>query len=101
MIFETLAAMADYVDDKKFNYSSDAAGAKTVLTDAKNTGAKTVIDGFTASGVLTVTSETLTIGGVERTNDPLNHLNQHITGIQDKTPRATVEGNFEDIVYTR
>ena len=44
MIFETLAAMADYADDKKFNFSSDAAQAKTVIADARNTGAKTVID---------------------------------------------------------
>jgi len=99
MIFETLAAMADYVDDKKLNYSADAAGAKTVITDAKNTGAKTVINEFTTSGVMTVTSETITVGGVSRTHDPLNYLNQHVIGIQNKTPRATVEGDFQDIVY--
>ena len=99
MIFETLAAMADYADDKKFNLSSTAAQAKTVLTDARNTGTKTVIDEMTKAGVLTITSETLTVGGVTKTHEPLDYLNQHIVGIQNKTPRKTVEANESGRVY--
>jgi hypothetical protein len=99
MIFETLAAMADWENDKKFNLNADAAQAKSILTDARNTGAKTVIQEMTTSGVMTVTTETITINGVSRTNDPLNYLNQHIAGIQGKTPRKTVDANSTDRVY--
>lgn len=99
MIFETLAAMADYADDQKFNFSSDAAQAKNVITDARNTGTKTVIDEMTKGGVLTVTSETITVAGVAKTHEPLDYLNQHILGIQNKTPRKTVEDNESGRVY--
>ncbi len=98
MIFETLAAMADWQNDKKFDLDADAAQAKSVLTDARNTGTKTVIEEMTTSGVMTVTSETITINGSSRTHDPLNYLNQHIAGIQNKTPRKTVDENSEDRV---
>ena len=98
MIFETLAAMADWENDKKFNLNADAAQAKTILEDARNTGTKTVIDEMTKSGVMTVTTETITVGGVTKTNDPLNYLNQHIAGIQSKAPRKTVDENSTDRV---
>lgn len=98
-IYETLAAMADYADDKKFNFSSDAAQAKTVLVDVDNEGTKTVIDDVTKAGVMDIANETLTVGGVEKVNNQFNNLNQHVAGIQAKTPRKTVEDNSTDVVY--
>ena len=98
-IYETLAAMADIADDKKFNFSSTPAQAKTALQDVANTGTKTVIDEITAAGVMNIANETLTVGGVEKTNNAFNNLNQHVAGIQAKTPRKTVEENSTDVVY--
>lgn len=98
-IFETLAAMADYADDRKINLSSTSTQVKNVLIDVDNTGLKTVIDEMTKSGTMKVVNETLTVGGVEKVNNQLNNLNQHIVGIQGKTPRKTVEENSTDVVY--
>ena len=78
MIFETLAAMADYQNNKAFDFNVDAAEAKTVLSDVRNT---------------------LTVAGVAKTHEPLDYLNQHIVGILNKTPRKIVEDNESGRVY--
>lgn len=99
MIYETLAAMADWANDKKFNLNADAAQAKTTLEDVANTGVKTVIQEMTTAGIMAVANETLTVGGVTKTNNAFNNLNQHIAGIQTKAPRKIVEDNSTDVVY--
>ena len=98
-IFETLAAMADYADNKGFDFSSTAAQAKTVLEDATNAGTKTVIDDVTKGGTIQIESETLTVGTTDKTSNQNDWYNQHLIGLQQKTPRSVVEGNFQNVVY--
>jgi hypothetical protein len=100
MIFETLAAMADYADDKKFNFSSTAAQAKAVLADVKQTSAaKTVIADVTKSGAMQFSNETLIVGGVTKVNNQGDWFNQHMVGLQQKTPRKAVEAASSNVVY--
>jgi hypothetical protein len=99
MIFETLAAMADYADDKKFNFSSSAAQAKATLEDVKSVAAKVVVGDVTKSGVMQYSNETLTVGGVVKVNNQGNWFNQHMIGLQKKTPRKVVEAASSTVVY--
>lgn len=99
MIFETLAAMADYADNKGFDFSSNAAQAKTVLEDATNAGTKTVIGDMTQSGTIQIEDETLTINTTAKTSNQNDWYNQHLVGLQQKSPRSVVEGNFQNVVY--
>lgn len=99
MIFETLAAMADYADDKKFNFSSTAAQAKATLVDVKSTGAKVVVNSITASGTMPYSNETLTVAGVVKVNNQGDWYNQHMVGLQNKTPRKVVEAESTNVVY--
>jgi len=84
MIFETLAHMADYADNSKIDFSSDAAQAKTVLEALTN---------------IQIDDETLTVGGVTKVNNQNDWYNQHLVGLQDKTPRSIVESNSSNVVY--
>jgi hypothetical protein len=99
MIFETLAAMADYADDKKFNFSSVASQAKATLDDVKSTAAKVVVGPVTASGTMNFSSETLTVAGVTKVNKQNDWFNQHMVGLQKKTPRKVVEASMSNVVY--
>jgi hypothetical protein len=99
MIFETLAAMADYANNRGFDFSSDAAQAKTVLEDATNAGTKTVIEDITAGGTIQIEDETLTVASTDKVNNQNDWYNQHLVGLQQKTPRSIVEANFQNIVY--
>lgn len=100
MIFETLAAMADYADDKKFNLSSTPVQAKATLVDVKNsTTAKTVVAPMTVSGVMQFSNETLVVGGVTKVNNQGDWFNQHLVGLQKKTPRKVVEAAMSNVVY--
>jgi len=99
MIFETLAAMADYADDKEFDFSSTAAQAKTVLEDATSVEAKAVIGDMTQSGTIQIENETLTINTTVKTSNQNDWYNQHLVGLQQKSPRSVVEGNFQNAVY--
>ena len=98
-IFETLAAMADYADNKGFDFSSTAAQAKTVLEDATNAGTKTVIEDMTQSGTIQIQDETLTVGTTDKVSNQNDWFNQHLVGLQQKSPRSVVEGLFENVVY--
>ena len=102
MIFETLAAMAQYdregAERGNFDFTATAAECKTLLTDVVNTGAKTVIIPQTLSGVMNVTNEVLTVGGHVKTNNQLNWFNQHMRGLETKAPRKVVEDAMTDVV---
>lgn len=99
MIFETLAAMADYADNKAFDLNSTAAECKSTLEDVTNTGTKAVIQSMTTSGTMNVTNEVLTVGGVTKTNNQNDWFNQHMVGLQQKQPRKVVEANSSNVVY--
>jgi len=94
-IFETLAAMTDWIDDKNINYSPVSADARALLADIKQAGTKTVVEGITTSGTMEVQNETLTVGGVEKVSNQNYVLDKFMIGIQNKTPFSTVEGEYE------
>jgi len=91
MILDTLAAMADKLDDEKYNFSSTAAQAKTVLDDFRDGNADGVVDTISGSGTLNVENETLTVGSATVTNDKSATLDNWIVGLQNKTPRKVLE----------
>lgn len=102
MIFETLAAMAQYdrtgVESGNYDFTATAAECKTLLTDVVSRTTKTVIVPQTTGGVMNVTNEVLTVGGVVKTNNQLNWFNQHIRGLETKAPRKVVEAAMTDVV---
>jgi len=99
-IFETLAAMTDWIDDEKFNFSPVSADARALLADIKQSGTKTVEQDITTSGTMEVQNETLTKGitPVSVTNNQNTVLDKFVIGIMNKTPYSTVEGQFENRV---
>lgn len=82
MIFSTLAAMADYNDDVKFNQSPNAAYDKTTM-EAKNT-----------AGALTLTTETLTIGNRTIVVSDSDKFSVFVDGLINRTPFSVVEPNM-------
>lgn len=99
MIFETLAAMAQWNNNKKFDFTASAAQCRANLVDVANTGAKTVINAQTTSGVMLVTNETLTVNGVAKTNNQFDWFSQHVRGLETKAPRKVVEAAMTNVVY--
>ena len=99
-IFETLAAMTDWVDDKKFNYSPVSADARALLADIKQGGTKTVVQEITQSGTMEYENEQITDGetGNTVTNNQGTVYDKFMIGILNKTPYSTVEGQFENRV---
>ena len=99
-IFETLAAMTDWIDDKNFNFSPVSADARAMLADLTQTAtAKTVVEDITTGAVLPIENESLTKASVTVTNNKNTVYDKHIIGILNKTPRSTVEGQFTNNVY--
>ena len=99
MIFETLAAMAQWNNNQRFDFTATAAQCRDNLVDVVNRGAKTVIRPQTLSGVMNITNETLTINGVAKVNNQLNWFNQHMRGLETKAPRKVVEDAMTNVVY--
>ena len=99
-IFETLAAMTDWVDDKKFNYSPVSADARALLADIKQSGDKTVVGDITESGTMEIENEEITDGetGTTVTNNQNTVYDKFMIGLLNKTPYSTVEGEFENRV---
>ena len=99
-IFETLAAMTDWEDDKKFNFSPVSADARALLADIKQCGTKTVVEDMTTGGTMEVQNESLTKGitPVTVVNNQNTVFDKFIIGIMNKTPYSTVEGQFENRV---
>ena len=95
MIYETLAAMADWLDDRRHDFQSSNVQAKTVLDDFRDGNANGVVDAVTNSGSLFIPNETLTVGNkFIMNNDKTAVLDDHITGIQGRTSRKELEDNI-------
>ena len=99
MIFDTIAAMAQWNNNKKFDFQASATLCRANLVDVANTGTKTVINDQTISGVMGVTNETLTINGVAKVNAQYDWFSQHIRGLETKAPRSVVEAAMTNVVY--
>jgi hypothetical protein len=95
MIYETLAAMADYSGNEKFDFTSTTTEAKAVLDDLRDGNTGGLVDFATASGSLTMANEVLTIGSRTITNDKTAVMDDYIVGMQDKTPRKVLEDNID------
>ena len=82
MIFETLAAMADYNDNKKFDNSPNVAYDKATML------------ALSVAGKLTLKSETLTVGSKTLNNSESDKYKFFVDGIMNRTPMATVQENM-------
>ena len=99
MIYETLAAMADWLDNRRFDFGSSEAQVKAVLDDFRGGNVDNVVDDVTNSGTLTLSNEVLTIDGTTLTNDKNSRLDDYLVGMQDKTPRKVLEDNIAPDVF--
>ena len=95
MIFETLAAQADWLNDRSHNFNSSEAQAKTVLDDYRDGNADGVVNDVTNGGTLFIENEVLTIGSRTITNDKTAVYDNYLVGMQDKTPRKVLEDDID------
>ena len=82
MIFDTLAAMADYRNNLKFDLTATTAECKTEML-LKN-----------AAGQFTMKDETLTVDGRTVTVNDANKLQYILRGLLVKTPLQTLNANL-------
>jgi len=80
MIFDTLAAMADWSDDKKFDKSATQSGVQAVMTDlGRSYTPKQIINEITQGGTLTFA------------NDTERAMRIFAWGVQNGVPRSVLE----------
>ena len=85
MIFDTIAAMADYNNDKKFDANATQAQCKTVMTTKNSAGLLTL-----GSGTITVDSQTA------KTLSDSDKFAIFTHAMLNKTPRALIESDMSD-----
>ena len=92
MIYETLAAIADYNNNLKFDLTSTELEANETLVAYRDRDGS--VDKITRSGSLTIPEETLTINGVVVSNSKVDVLDDWLVAIQNKTPRTVVDNEL-------
>ena len=81
MIFDTIAAIADYKNNKKFDNNATREEIESILSELSN-----------------AKQEILTIGQRQLFNDEIKRYTYWVDGVQHKTPRSKIESevsNFE------
>lgn len=82
MILDTLAAIADYTENNKFDSGASVAECKTAIT-TKNT-----------NGLLTTKEETLTIPGGTKTVSDSDKYKHILHGMLHRTPLQTLNSDI-------
>lgn len=84
MIFDTLAAMASYDNNKKFDFAATRAQCKTAMTTRHN------------NGKLPLTESTITVDShTPKTADDATKFSYFVKGILDKSAYSTISSNIE------
>ena len=84
MIFDTLAAMADYRDNHKFDFTATTANCKSELV-LKND-----------AGSLTLKTETLSVDGITKTVADKDKFKYLMEGMLKKTPLQTINADIKN-----
>jgi hypothetical protein len=98
MIFETLAAMADWNNNRKHDLTTTQSQANATLVGFRDRDGS--VDQITNSGSLTLSNEVLTINGQTINNDKAGVYDEYLVALQNKTPRKVLEDTLSPDVLS-